>query len=49
MASFPYVVLIALLARGVTLPGYYDGITFYIVPTWDRLKDVAVSVKDNVP
>ncbi|KAK7097592.1 sodium-dependent proline transporter-like [Littorina saxatilis] len=42
MASFPYVVLIALLIRGVTLPGYYDGITFYIIPTWDKLKSVTV-------
>ncbi|XP_076468163.1 sodium-dependent proline transporter-like [Babylonia areolata] len=42
MASFPYLVLIALLVRGVTLPGYIDGITFYIVPVWDRLTDVLV-------
>ena len=45
MASFPYLVLVALLVRGVTLPGYFDGITFYIVPTWDKLKDVTVSAK----
>ncbi|KAL8582804.1 hypothetical protein ACOMHN_066820 [Nucella lapillus] len=42
MASFPYLVLIALLARGLTLPGYYEGITFYIVPTWNRLTDATV-------
>ena len=28
--------------RGVTLPGYYKGIEFYIIPKWEQLKDVSV-------
>ncbi|CAG9100007.1 unnamed protein product [Plutella xylostella] len=34
---FPYVVLTAMLARGVTLPGAWQGIYFYIVPEWGQL------------
>ncbi|XP_033759005.1 sodium-dependent proline transporter-like [Pecten maximus] len=41
-ALFPYVVLVVLLIRGLTLPGYEKGIKFYIVPEWERLKDPKV-------
>lgn len=36
-ATFPYVILTALLIRSLTLPGSYEGIMFYITPQWDRL------------
>ncbi|KAL0882612.1 hypothetical protein ABMA27_001049, partial [Loxostege sticticalis] len=36
-ALFPYVMLTALLVRGVTLEGALDGIIFYLSPTWDNL------------
>ena len=43
MATFPYVVLVALLIRGVTLEGYMKGIEFYVIPEWEKLKDINVS------
>ncbi|XP_076679954.1 sodium-dependent nutrient amino acid transporter 1 [Andrena cerasifolii] len=37
LAIFPYVVMIALLIRAVTLEGAVDGILFLITPKWDKL------------
>lgn len=36
-------VLVILLIRGVTLPGSYHGIMYYLTPHWDRLLDSGVS------
>ena len=41
-ATFPYVVLVTLLIRGVTLPGAMDGIRYFIVPRWELLTDANV-------
>ncbi|XP_064608852.1 sodium- and chloride-dependent glycine transporter 1-like isoform X2 [Liolophura sinensis] len=41
-ATFPYLVLLILLVRGVTLPGSMDGIRFYMVPQWERLLEFKV-------
>ncbi|KAK3766032.1 hypothetical protein RRG08_002273 [Elysia crispata] len=41
-ATFPYIVLVILLVRGVLLDGYYSGIKFYIEPDLDKLSDAGV-------
>ncbi|CAG0895657.1 unnamed protein product [Darwinula stevensoni] len=41
-ATVPYVVLLILLVRGVTLPGSYNGIMYYLTPKWEKLKEVKV-------
>ncbi|XP_061596093.1 sodium- and chloride-dependent GABA transporter ine [Cololabis saira] len=43
-ALFPYVILIALLINNVQLPGAMNGISFFIVPEWDKLLSVEVWV-----
>lgn len=37
LALFPYVVMIALLIRAVTLDGAVNGILYFITPNWDML------------
>ncbi|KAM9758512.1 sodium- and chloride-dependent GABA transporter 2-like isoform 1-T1 [Menidia menidia] len=41
-ATFPYLMLVVLLARGLTLPGAMDGIAFYLYPDPTRLVDPQV-------
>ncbi|XP_032369676.1 sodium- and chloride-dependent GABA transporter 2 isoform X2 [Etheostoma spectabile] len=41
-ATFPYLMLAALLVRGLTLPGALDGIKFYLYPDPSRLTDPQV-------
>lgn len=36
-ATFPYVILIALLVRGCTLDGAADGLYYLFVPDWEKL------------
>ncbi|MGH0191703.1 UNVERIFIED_CONTAM: hypothetical protein FKN15_070285 [Acipenser sinensis] len=38
-ATFPYMMLVVLLIRGLTLPGAMDGIIFYLYPEPARLAD----------
>ncbi|XP_034022307.1 solute carrier family 6 member 22, tandem duplicate 1 [Thalassophryne amazonica] len=41
-ATFPYVMLVVLLIRGLTLPGASEGIKFYLTPDPSRLTDPQV-------
>lgn len=41
-ALAPYVVLICLLFRGITLPGASEGIRYYLTPEWEKLKNTKV-------
>ena len=41
-ATFPYLMLAVLLVRGLTLPGAFDGIKFYLYPDPSRLADPQV-------
>lgn len=41
-AIAPYIVLVILLFRGITLPGSAEGIEYYLTPQWDKLKNTKV-------
>ncbi|XP_060080599.1 sodium- and chloride-dependent glycine transporter 1-like [Ylistrum balloti] len=41
-ATFPYLVLLILLVRGLTLPGAGEGIKFYLIPDFNKLKNFQV-------
>lgn len=42
MASLPYLFLVILLVRGATLPGWLDGLKFYLIPRWSDLRRFSV-------
>ena len=44
-ATFPYIVLVILLIRNSLLDGAIDGIKFYIIPDFEKLKDFKVKCK----
>ncbi|XP_048250521.1 sodium- and chloride-dependent glycine transporter 1-like [Haliotis rufescens] len=41
-ATVPYLILIALLIRGLLLPGAVEGIRYYVIPQWEKLLDIKV-------
>lgn len=41
-AIFPYILLIALLIRGITLPGAIDGIKYYVIPNFSKITESEV-------
>ncbi|XP_044075305.1 sodium- and chloride-dependent betaine transporter-like isoform X2 [Siniperca chuatsi] len=44
-ATFPYVMLLILLIRGLTLPGAWEGIHFYLYPNLNRLANLEVWIE----
>ncbi|XP_070830094.1 sodium- and chloride-dependent GABA transporter 2-like [Chaetodon trifascialis] len=44
-ATFPYVMLLILLIRGLTLPGAWDGIYYYLYPDLNRLANLEVWIE----
>ena len=42
-ATTPFVLLLMLVIRGVTLPHAADGLRYYLEPDFSRLADVAVT------
>lgn len=42
LAIFPYVVMLILLIRAMTLPGAIDGVIFFLKPQWDKLLEAKV-------
>lgn len=45
LALFPYVVMVALLIRAVTLEGAGEGILYFITPKWEKLATAEVCNK----
>ena len=41
-ATFPYLLLLAFLVRGLTLPGAMDGINFFVKLQWDQMLESKV-------
>lgn len=41
-ATAPYLLMFVLLVRGVTLEGAAEGLKYYLLPDWQRLKDPQV-------
>ncbi|XP_074508405.1 sodium- and chloride-dependent betaine transporter-like [Sebastes fasciatus] len=44
-ATFPYVMLLVLLIRGLTLPGAWEGIYYYLYPDLNRLANLEVWIE----
>ena len=42
-ATSPYILMCILMVRGVTLPGAFEGIKFYLVPDWSKIAQPQVS------
>lgn len=43
LALFPYVIMVVLLGRALSLPGAMNGILYFIKPNWSKILDPNVS------
>ncbi|CAG2172398.1 unnamed protein product [Oppiella nova] len=41
-AIFPYIMITILLGRGASLEGAINGVKYYLIPEWEKLKDIGV-------
>lgn len=41
-ATSPYLLMLILLIRGVTLEGAAEGLKFYLLPDWSKLQEAQV-------
>ena len=48
-ATLPYVFLVILFTRALTLPGSLDGIVYYITPVWTQLAEPKVNTLQGHP
>lgn len=44
LAIFPYIIMIMLLGRALTLPGAINGILYFIKPNWNKILDPNVKI-----
>lgn len=42
LAIFPYIIMLVLLVRALTLPGASDGVLYFLKPQWNKLLDAQV-------
>mgnify|MGYP000062047735 CR=1 FL=1 len=42
-ATFPYIILFSLLIAGLTLNGAWEGVRYFVTPTWNKLLSIKVS------
>ena len=47
-ATFPYVMLLVLLIRGLTLPGALQGVTYYLYPEPSKLLEPQVHLHTHL-
>ncbi|XP_041364138.1 sodium- and chloride-dependent glycine transporter 1-like [Gigantopelta aegis] len=48
-ATVPYVLLLALLIRGLMLPGAVEGIKAFIIPRWEKLLTLQAGAESTIP